>query len=102
MSIKNAVNSLMVNGRSASSADAREVYQWIYEREVSARHGHLQGIASAVVGQMNALLERSGHLGFARDERAAFNAWVGLPPVGAKATAASGKLDEALMELGMA
>jgi hypothetical protein len=101
MSLKNAVTSVMVNGRSASSADAREVYQWLYEREESSRHGHLQGIASAVFGQMNALIVKGGHLGFARDERDAFNAWVGLPPVGAKATAASGKMEDALASLGL-
>jgi hypothetical protein len=101
MSLKNAVTSIMVNGRSASSADAREVYQWLYEREESARHGHLQGITSAVFGQMNALIVKGGHLGFARDERSAFNEWVGLPPVGAKATAASGKMEDALASLGL-
>jgi hypothetical protein len=100
MSLQNAVTSIMFNGRSASSADAREVYQWLYEREESSRHG-LQGIASAVFGQMNALIVKGGHLGFARDERDEFNAWVGLPPVGAKATAASGKMEDALASLGL-
>jgi hypothetical protein len=101
MSIKNAVTSVMVNGRNASSADAREVYQWLHEREESERHGHLQGIASAVFGQMNALLVKGGHLGFSRDERDVFNAWVGLPPVGAKATASTTKVNDALAALGL-
>ena len=101
MSIKNAVTSVMVNGRKASQVEAREVYDWLFEREESARHGSLQGIASAVFGQMNALLVKGGHLGFARDERDAFNAWLGLPPVGSKSTAASGKMEDALASLGL-
>ena len=101
MTLKNAVTSIMVNGRKASQADVREVYDWLYEREESGRHGSLQGIASAVFGQMNAILVKGGHLGFARDERTAFNAWVGLPPVGSKVTASVDKVNDALASLGL-
>jgi hypothetical protein len=99
--MKDIVTRFMVNGRNASKADARAIYEWFYEREESERHGHLQGIASAVFGQMNALLVKGGHLGFSRDERDVFNAWVGLPPVGAKATASTTKVNDALAALGL-
>jgi len=46
-------------------------------------------------------LIKGGHLGFTRDQRDRFNAWVGLPPVGSKASAASDKADSALASLGM-
>lgn len=101
MSIKNAVSSLMVNGRKASQVEAREVYNWLLEREKASRGtDSMQGISSAIFGQMNALLRKHGHLEFARDERDAFNAWLGLPPVGSKATTASGKMEDALASLG--
>lgn len=101
MTIRNAVTSVMVDGRNAPQAAVREVYNFLFEKEESARHGSLQGIGSAVFGQMNALLVKGGHLAFSRDERNAFNVWVGLPPVGAKRTAASGKVDDVLAELGL-
>jgi hypothetical protein len=101
IAMKDIVTRFMVNGRKASQSDVRAVYDWLFEREESERHGHLQGISSAVFGQMNALLVKGGHLGFSRDERAAFNAWVGLPPVGAKATASAAKVNDALAALGL-
>jgi hypothetical protein len=88
-------------GRSATSSDARAVYDWLYGRMESHKHGSLQGIASSVRGQMNALLKRSGHLPFGRDECNAFNRWVGLPPVGETVSKADAQACEALAELGL-
>ena len=88
-------------GRSTTSADARAVYDWLFERTESSNHGRLQGISSSVFGQMNAILKRSGHLPFGRNERNAFNLCIGLPPVGETVSKADAKACEALAELGL-
>lgn len=97
---KNTITTFMNLGRSCDSSTANAVYTWLYVREAGAKHTS-QGIASSVFGQMNALLIRGGHLGFTRDQRDRFNAWVGLPPVGSKTSAASDKADSALASLGL-
>lgn len=96
---KQTINTFMNIGRSSDSLTALAVYKWLYVREAGSKHTS-QGIASSVFGQMNALLVRGGHLPFDRDERAEFNAWVGLPAPGTKTSAASNKADDALASLG--
>lgn len=95
--MKIQIQTIMRDGRNASQSVVRSVYDFLYEQEESRKHGNLQGVSSAVFGMMNALLKRGGHLGFDRDERDAFNAWVGLPPVGTKSGSASESKVDALL-----
>ena len=87
---KNTITKFMIEGRSSDIETAGAVYDYLYFKVKNGKHT-TQGVASSVFGQMNSLLVKGGHLGFSRDERAEFNAWVGLPAPGTSTS----KADEA-------
>jgi hypothetical protein len=97
---KNTLITFMNNGRSSDIETAGAVYDYLYCKAKNAKHT-TQGIASSVFGQMNALLVRGGHLGFDRDERAEFNAWVGLPAPGTNKSNAANEASNVLAAFGL-
>jgi hypothetical protein len=99
MDIKVAMNEVMVKGRYASPVAANTVAVAVWNREALSRNGG-KGIAAAVFGTINALLERAGHIGFKRHEWDAFYDWSGLPKV-TVAKASTAKADDFLASIGM-
>jgi len=99
MDIKVAANEVCMYGRSCSREAANTVAVTVWNREAQSRKGG-KGIAAAVFGTINAILEKSGNRPFARHEWDAFYDWSGLPKV-TVAKASTEKADAFLASIGM-